>query len=75
MGAGISFEGLPERADFETCQIIASNMGLKTHLDRVRFDLMKGSDGKITRIQAIQLAENKQPPIFSVNPMSSKPSA
>ena len=70
MGAGVSFEGLPDRADFETCQIIAVNMGLKGNLDRLRFDLMKGTDGKISRVQAIQLAENKQPPIFSVNPMS-----
>jgi hypothetical protein len=68
MGSAVSLSSdIPERVDLETCQKLANHFGVK-NIDFTRFDLIKDKDGTISRHEALQIAENKMPRIYSVNP-------
>lgn len=68
MGAAASsFSDLPERMDIDTIESVLQQMNLDVKIDMIRFNLLKDSEGKIGRLQALQLIENKLPPIYSLN--------
>jgi hypothetical protein len=66
--AASSFSDLPERIDLPTLERILAKYKLTVQIDMIRFNLMKDpKDGTISRTQALQLIENKLPPIYSLN--------
>lgn len=58
---------LPERMDIDQIEDILRKFDKDTHIDMLRFNLMKDRYGTVSRAQALQLIENKFPPIFSLN--------
>jgi hypothetical protein len=71
MGAAASsVQGeLPDRLDLKTIDNFLAKYGLKVEIDIVRFNLLKDATGTVSRTEALQLIENKLPPIYSVNAM------
>lgn len=67
--AASSLDDLPERVDLETIQETIERLKLDVQIDLVRFNLLKDKEGRISRVHALQLIENKLPPILSVNPV------
>jgi len=68
MGAAASsFKDLPDRMDLETIESFLLQYNINVKIDMVRFNMLKDSEGKISRLEALQLTENKLPPIFSLN--------
>jgi hypothetical protein len=58
---------IPDRVDVATMDRFMSKYGIRVEIDMVRFNLLKDSHGTIARRDALQLIENKLPPIYSVN--------
>lgn len=58
---------LPERMDLEMIQSTIERSKMNVQIDMVRFNLLKDKDGTISRVHALQLIENKLPPIYSLN--------
>ena len=69
MGAAASsLQGeIPDRVDLDIIEQFMQKYGIKVAIDMVRFNLLKDADGTISRRDALQLIENKLPPIYSVN--------
>ncbi len=69
MGAAASSfsADLPERIDIATLEAVIARLKLNVHVDMIRFNLMKDKNETISRTQALQLIENKLPPIYSLN--------
>lgn len=69
MGAAASsLQGeIPDRVDLRTIDKFTAKYGIHVQIDMVRFNILKDSDGTISRRDALQLIENKLPPIYSVN--------
>lgn len=69
MGAAASsVQGeIPDRVDLRTIHMFIEKYGMKVEIDMVRFNLLKADDGTISRRDALQLIENKLPPIYSLN--------
>ena len=69
MGAAASsLQGeIPDRVDLDIIEQFMQKYGIKVEIDMVRFNLLKDADGTISRRDALQLIENKLPPIYSVN--------
>lgn len=69
MGAAASsLQGeIPERVDIRTIDKFTAKYGIKVQIDMVRFNVLKDEDGTISRRDALQLIENKLPPIYSLN--------
>lgn len=64
-----TFDDLPDKVSWEEIEDFIAKNGLQVKINRIRFDLLKNCDGKISRLAALQLIENKQPPIYSLNGM------
>jgi hypothetical protein len=68
MGAATSLlTELPERLTINDIESILIKHKLNVKIDMVRFNLLKDCSGSISRAQALQLIENKLPPIYSLN--------
>jgi len=68
MGTAAScFDDIPNRVDLDDIACITKRFGIKVQIDIVRFDLLKDKKGTVSKSQAIQLIENKLPPIYSTN--------
>ena len=69
MGAAASsVTDLPERVDLATIDDTLRRFKLgHVQIDMVRFDLLKDKNNTISRGEALQLIENKLPPIYSLN--------
>lgn len=69
MGAAASslLGEIPDRVDIRTIDKFTAKYGINVQIDMVRFNILKDSDGTISRRDALQLIENKLPPIYSVN--------
>lgn len=69
MGAAASsVQGeIPERVDLRTMDRFMAKYGIRVEIDMVRFNLLKDKEGTVSRRDALQLIENKLPPIYSVN--------
>ncbi len=69
MGAAASaLQGeIPDRVDIMTIERLTKQYGLKVEIDMVRFNLIRDDDGTVSRKDALQLIENKLPPIYSLN--------
>jgi hypothetical protein len=74
MGAASSaLQGeLPERMDIVEMNSFMEKYGIRVQIDMVRFSLLKDGDDKIARDEALQLIENKLPPIYSLNALSTR---
>ncbi len=70
--AASSLDELPERMDLKIIQTLIEKSKANVQIDMVRFNLLKDKDGTISRVQALQLIENKMPPIYSVNCLLSR---
>lgn len=64
-----TFDDLPDKVSWDEIEDFITKNGLQVKINRIRFDLLKNCDGKISRLAALQLIENKQPPIYSLNGM------
>lgn len=69
--AASSIEDLPERVDLATIEGRIAELQLNVRVDMVRFNLLRDKEGRVSRIQALQLIENKFPPIYSLNCLGS----
>ncbi len=58
---------LPERLTLSEIESLVRQYKLNVTVDLVRFDLLKDGKGRISRHEALQLIENKLPPIYSIN--------
>ncbi len=69
MGAAASAlsNEIPDRVDLMTIDRLTRKFGLKVDIDMVRFNVLKDRDGTVSRRDALQLIENKLPPIYSLN--------
>jgi len=68
MGTAAScFDDIPSRVDLDDIAAITKKFGISVQIDVVRFDLLKDKKGFVSKSQAIQLIENKLPPIYSTN--------
>lgn len=65
--AASSLDSFPERVDLATLQSIVESLKPGVEIDLIRFNLLKDRGGKISRLHALQLIENKLPPIYSLN--------
>jgi hypothetical protein len=73
MGAAASsISSLPERVDITTIERLLCEYKLNVQVDMIRFNLMKDDMDTISRSQALQLIENKLPPIYSLNALLSR---
>lgn len=77
MGAAASAlsNEIPDRVDLMTIDRLTRKFGLKVDIDMVRFDVLKDRDGTVSRRDALQLIENKLPPIYSLNALCVWPSS
>jgi hypothetical protein len=72
MGAAASYlDNIPERVDLETIGVITRRYKINVQIDKVRFDLLRDREGTVSRMEAMQLIENKLPPIYSTNALIS----
>lgn len=68
MGAAASYiDGIPERVDLQTINILMKKHRIEVQIDMVRFNLLKDANETVSRTEALQLIENKLPPIYSAN--------
>jgi hypothetical protein len=69
MGTSASLSmNLPDRLDVDQINNLIDEYNLRINIDMIRFDLIKDKkDGTVSRSQALQLIENKLPPIYSMN--------
>ena len=69
MGAAASsVSDLPDRVDLPMINATLRRYKLgHVNIDMVRFDLLKDHNDTISRVEALQLIENKLPPIYSLN--------
>lgn len=68
MGAAASYiDDIPDRVDLETIDALLKKYRLEVQIDMVRFNLLKDVRGTVSRTEALQLIENKLPPIYSAN--------
>jgi hypothetical protein len=58
---------VPERLSYEEIVELARRIGQDPRIDQIRFNVLKDSTGTVSRSEALQLVENKFPPIFSLN--------
>jgi hypothetical protein len=58
---------VPERLSYEEIVELARRIGQDPRIDQIRFNVLKDSSGTVSRSEALQLVENKFPPIFSLN--------
>lgn len=64
MGAGASsMDDLPKRVTLKDIHDIMDRLNTHVAIDTVRFNAIQDTDGYVTRLQALQLIENKQPKI------------
>lgn len=68
MGTAAScLNDIPDRVDLDDIACITKRFGIRIQIDVVRFDLLKDKKGMVSKAQALQLIENKLPPIYSTN--------
>ncbi len=66
--AASSLTDLPDRVDLFTINTTLRKFKLgQVQIDMVRFDLLKDENDTVSRRDALQLIENKLPPIYSLN--------
>jgi hypothetical protein len=58
---------VPERLSYEEIVELARRIGQDPRIDQIRFNVLKDSSGTVSRSEALQIVENKFPPIFSLN--------